>query len=829
MVRKRQSSSEIRPWLWLLVAGSVLVSGCSSQKDDEQSEVAETEKAVKVAIEETAGVAEETEEEKRIRNMNRSEIQNWMQQNLKPINDGEAAPAPIDDATLLPGAPTSVVIPDYRTLDSGIGGKPENREPAGDGATDTESDPEEDETANTTQPVVSENPFWLAADKVFNPDPGAYAGKQVPENILSQPVPEVPDFGLEDLPEPLSKRGEKATINKRKMPKFSNRNSYPQNDTYPLPNHTEVVRSRWDERYKQQARYPDPETAETPFQDQLPYIWHPYEQSILKGDVPLIGEDVFVRLTAGSLTVLETQRVPTPSGISGARPDNADFFGDGDSFFVQDNTFLRIDIFQGETEVFKPPLWRLTLQPVYNVNYFETTETGALQPDPRGDETVKVAPVIPAAAAFNPATFSRAIALAQQNAILEPAPTEYEEKVVTRTRQQLTLQEGFLEVRLAEYSSTYDFVSARGGLQLFNSDFRGLVFNDTNLGYRIFGTAENNLWNYNLAYFDLREKNTNSELNTLNDRDQDVFIANLFRQDFIWPGYAVNFSGIVNMDSGNRHYDGNGFLARPNPVGQLDDNADHEVRSYYLGFSGEGKFGRVNISHSFYQAFGTDEFNGYSNKEVEINAQQAHVEVSYDRDWIRYKATLFYASGDADPNDGQANGFDSVLDNPNLIGGPFSYWVRQGFNLGGTSARLKQRNSLIPNLRSSKFEGQSNFVNPGVMIVGLGTDIELTTETRLFFNANYIRLVETAGLKQTLFTDEINNELGYDISLGIIARPLLNDNVVITAGIGVFLPAKGYQDIYGQNAEKVPTYDGNDVVEYENLLYSGFVQLTLAW
>jgi hypothetical protein len=155
--------------------------------------------------------------------------------------------------------------------------------------------------------------------------------------------------------------------------------------------------------------------------------------------------------------------------------------------------------------------------------------------------------------------------------------------------------------------------------------------------------------------------------------------------------------------------------------------------------------------------------------------------------------------------------------------------VRQGFNLGGTAARLKQRNSLIPNLRSSKFEGQSNFVNPGVMIVGLGTDIELTTETRLFFNANYVRLVETAGLKQTLFTDEINNELGYDISLGIIARPLLNDNVVITAGIGVFLPAKGYQDIYGQNAEKVPTYDGDDEVEYENLLYSGFVQLTLAW
>ena len=37
-------------------------------------------------------------------------------------------------------------------------------------------------------------------------------------------------------------------------------------------------------------------------------------------------------------------------------------------------------------------------------------------------------------------------------------------------------------------------------------------------------------------------------------------------------------------------------------------------------------------------------------------------------------------------------------------------------NLGGTSVNLKQRNSLVPNLRSSKTEGQANFVNPGVFI-----------------------------------------------------------------------------------------------------------------
>ena len=58
-------------------------------------------------------------------------------------------------------------------------------------------------------------------------------------------------------------------------------------------------------------------------------------------------------------------------------------------------------------------------------------------------------------------------------------------------------------------------------------------------------------------------------------------------------------------------------------------------------------------------------------------------------------------------------GFDSILDNPFFIGGPFSWYVHQGFNLAGTAVNLKQRDSLIPNLRTSKTEGQSNFVNPG--------------------------------------------------------------------------------------------------------------------
>jgi hypothetical protein len=51
---------------------------------------------------------------------------------------------------------------------------------------------------------------------------------------------------------------------------------------------------------------------------------------------------------------------------------------------------------------------------------------------------------------------------------------------------------------------------------------------------------------------------------------------------------------------------------------------------------------------------------------------------------------------------------------------------------------LKDSSSLIPDLRSSKTDGQANFVNPGVYIFGLGAEFELTPKLRTFLNANYI-------------------------------------------------------------------------------------------
>src|SRR2546427_9216412 len=85
--------------------------------------------------------------------------------------------------------------------------------------------------------------------------------------------------------------------------------------------------------------------------------------------------------------------------------------------------------------------------------------------------------------------------------------------------------------------------------------------------------------------------------------------------------------------------------------------------------------------------------------------------------WIRFKASLLYASGDSDARDGEGNGFDTILDNPNFTGGPFSWYVREGFNLAGTAVRLKQRNNLVPHLRPRKNQGPANFLDPGGLLL----------------------------------------------------------------------------------------------------------------
>ena len=161
----------------------------------------------------------------------------------------------------------------------------------------------------------------------------------------------------------------------------------------------------------------------------------------------------------------------------------------------------------------------------------------------------------------------------------------------------------------------------------------------------------------------------------------------------------------------------------------------------------------------------------------------AAVELSLDKDWLRYRLSFFYASGDKDPRDGTARGFDTIFDNPNFAGGFFSFWNREGIRLTSTGVGLVSPDSLVPDLRTSKTEGQANFVNPGLFLYNAGVDIDITPKLRGFVNLNLLRFARTDPLELLLFQSNIHAGIGADSGIGFTYRPPLSENIVITGGV----------------------------------------------
>ena len=65
--------------------------------------------------------------------------------------------------------------------------------------------------------------------------------------------------------------------------------------------------------------------------------------------------------------------------------------------------------------------------------------------------------------------------------------------------------------------------------------------------------------------------------------------------------------------------------------------------------------------------------------------------------------------------------------------------------------------SLVPDLRSSKIQGQTNFVNPGLQLVNFGIDADMTPKLRLISNANFLWFDQTEVLEQFVFQSDIAN------------------------------------------------------------------------
>jgi len=273
-------------------------------------------------------------------------------------------------------------------------------------------------------------------------------------------------------------------------------------------------------------------------------------------------------------------------------------------------------------------------------------------------------------------------------------------------------------------------------------------------------------------------------------------------------GYTLQGSLHYNHDDDSTHVDDNGVPVRPSVLG---DVVSRELDIYYLGFAGDGHIGRVNLTHEYFFAFGTDEHNPLAGHEVDVEAHMFFIELSVDVDWLRPRISFLWASGDDDPMDEKARGFDGILDNPNFAGGLNSYWIRQNVRLLGVG--LMQRLSAFPNLRSNKFQGQANSVNPGLLYWTAGVDADLTQELRASLNISYLRFAQTGALEPFVNQNDIDSEIGWEFTLSALYRPMLVNNIQVAGGLSLLLPGNGFADLY----------------ESDDPLFSLFVQFTLVY
>lgn len=510
-------------------------------------------------------------------------------------------------------------------------------------------------------------------------------------------------------------------------------------------------------------------------------FFDPYNQNTYKGDRPLCiaseeeserrakaglpkcrtprflglkSEDWFLVLGATSDTVIESRSFPIPVGVqTTGNPGSVDVFGRSHSAVFAQTFIFSASLLKGST-AFKPPEIEYRIALAVQGNHVNVPERRVL--------------------------------------FVEPSKPSH------RTDHFLGVQEAFIDYHIRNVSDRYDFDSVRIGIQPFQADFRGFLFNDQQLGLRLFGNRDNNRLQYNLAAFWRLEKDTNSGLNSVVQRPRDdfVFVANLYRQDLPVVGLTSQVSVVYNMNRETRiEIDDNGFPVRPALLGTLRPRKYDVV---YLGYSNDGHFGRINMTSSAYLALGRDRNSLFTSRPAKIRAFFLASEASMDFDWVRVRLSGLYASGDANPYDNVEGGFDAIFENPIFAGADTSYWIRQTipFAGGGRAIGINGRNGLLNSLRSSKEQGQSNFNNPGTVLAGVGADFDLTPKLRLSTNLNRLWFENTATLKALRSEGTIPRTIGWDLSAAAIYRPKAIQNVVFRLSGAVLDPGKGFRDLF---------------------------------
>jgi hypothetical protein len=454
----------------------------------------------------------------------------------------------------------------------------------------------------------------------------------------------------------------------------------------------------------------------------------------VKADRPAWGGDEFVNLTAVSGSLLEERRIPGSSvGVADSQGERT--ATRGQLFFDQS---LAIDavLYRGDT-VFRPPDWQWRADIVLS-------EAGA-------DTTGKLTSAASSA-----------------------------------------LQALWFEKHLRDASVHDDFDSARIGIQPLTSDFRGFLLSDQPLAMRLFGTRDNNTLQYNLALIQRLPRNSLS-LNDLTATwpSNEILLGNLYWQDFPRIGLT---SEVVGAFSHSRQPGSQVLLASVAPTTAL--HAMHDFDVGYMGVGVDGHLGWLNVTAMSYGLFGHEDQGTFTGQSTQVQAWFATTDLSIDSDWRRYRLSLLHASGDDNPLDRRATGFDGLNASPVFAGTDSSFFIHQQLALAGGTFNLKSRNGLLPDLRNTSDSGEPDFSNPGLNLVGLGADLDPARTWRLSIDLNELWLDHTSVLSALLDRPPVPANLGTELALNSFYRPWANQNLILRVSSSMLMRGAGYRALY---------------------------------
>jgi hypothetical protein len=309
-------------------------------------------------------------------------------------------------------------------------------------------------------------------------------------------------------------------------------------------------------------------------------VANPYRPNVLKGDLPIAGDSVFLAVSSGLELPLDARGSPVGPGIVTASPDDISYLGAAPQFVAAARLGLSLELYQGPAG-FEPRRWGLRAAGVLGARRVRVGSSESLE-----------------------------------------APT-------SESHSQLGLQEASAELRLVTLSPRFDYASLRAGLQPFVSDFRGFVLNDLPLGARLFGTADGNRVQWNAGAFVLMRKDPETRVNRLERSDRELVVGNLLVRD-LPLGYRLGASYHFLRDA--------------------DVTATGRPQVHYLGFTGDGRLGGFGVTHAAYRAIGS---KPRADGSGDVDAWFGALELVRPREWVRYRASFLFASGDADAGDGR--------------------------------------------------------------------------------------------------------------------------------------------------------------------------------